>query len=183
MFRAGRRKQRSRAGRLYFFVLSTLLPITPPRIAPAAPPIIAPFTLGPATAPITAPAPAPIAASRLVCFTTCGCGAGALYTGAEEYVPPDELLRRVVAVLRTVVRGAVDVLLSAVAGAAVPARARSAAVMLSSGVYGVACAAVDRSEFKAASTFLSGPPHANAKRAAGRISMFLNILKPRGMTA
>src|ERR1700680_908334 len=93
VLRAGHQKQRSRAGRLYFFVLSTLLPITPPRIAPAAPPMIAPFTLWPATAPITAPAPAPIAASRLVCLTTTGAGAGALYTGAEEYVPPDELLR------------------------------------------------------------------------------------------
>jgi hypothetical protein len=69
----------------------------------------------------------------LVCFTTCGCGAGALYTGAEEYVPPDELLRRVVVALRTVVRGAVDVLLNAV-GFAVAVPARSAAVMLSSGV-------------------------------------------------
>ena len=68
----------ARAGSSYFFVLSTLLPITPPRIAPAAPPIIAPFTLRPATAPITAPAPAPIAASRLVCLTTTGAGAGAL---------------------------------------------------------------------------------------------------------
>ena len=69
----------ARAGSPYFFVLSTLLPITPPRIAPAAPPMIAPFTLFLlVTAPITAPAPAPMAASRLVCFTTTGAGAGAL---------------------------------------------------------------------------------------------------------
>src|SRR3954470_15788118 len=63
----------------YGFVdLSTLLPMIPPRIAPAAPPMIAPFTLFRLlTAPITAPAPAPMAASRLVCFTTVGCGAGA----------------------------------------------------------------------------------------------------------
>src|SRR3954467_11852384 len=81
--------------------LSTLLPMMPPRIAPAAPPMIAPFTLFLlVTAPITAPAPAPIAASRLVCFTTTGAGAG-VYTGAEEYVPPEELLRRVVVVRRT----------------------------------------------------------------------------------
>lgn len=60
-------------------VLSTLLPMIPPRIAPAAPPMIAPFTLFLlVTAPITAPAPAPMAASRFVCFTTVGCGAGAL---------------------------------------------------------------------------------------------------------
>src|SRR3954465_5687511 len=76
----------------YGFVdLSTLLPITPPRIAPAAPPMIAPFTLFLlVTAPIRAPAPAPIAASRLVCLTTVGWGCGALYTGAEEYVATDE---------------------------------------------------------------------------------------------
>jgi hypothetical protein len=50
-----------------FFFTSTLLPITPPRIAPAAPPITAPFTLSLlVTAPMMAPAPAPIAASRLV---------------------------------------------------------------------------------------------------------------------
>jgi hypothetical protein len=68
-----------RAGSSYFFVLSTLLPMMPPRIAPAAPPMIAPFTLFLlVTAPITAPAPAPIAASRLVCLTTTGAGAGAL---------------------------------------------------------------------------------------------------------
>jgi pyridoxal biosynthesis lyase PdxS len=99
-------------------------------------------------------------------------GAGALYTGAEEYVPDE---RRVVVVdLRTVVRGAVDVLLSEFDAGAVATPARSAAVMLSSGVYGCACAAVERSEFKASSTFLS-PPHAKAKSAAGRISIFLNI--------
>ena len=63
----------------YFLVLSTLLPMTPPSMAPAAPPMIAPFTLFLlVTAPITAPAPAPIAASRLVCLTTTGAGAGAL---------------------------------------------------------------------------------------------------------
>jgi hypothetical protein len=56
--------------------MSTLLPITPPRMAPAAAPINPPFTLSRLlTAPITAPVAAPIAASRVVCFTT-GCGAG-----------------------------------------------------------------------------------------------------------
>jgi hypothetical protein len=78
----------------------------------------------------------------LVCFTTVGCGAGALYTGADEYVPDerDEVLRRGAdVVLRTVVRGAVAVLVSALAGTVVVAvPARSAAVMLSSGVYGPA---------------------------------------------
>jgi len=60
-------------------------------------------------------------------------GAGALYTGAEEYVPDErEVLR--VDVLRTVVRGAVDVLLSEFDAGAVATPARSAAVMLSSGV-------------------------------------------------
>src|SRR5258707_4939979 len=117
----GASNQRCRAAgpSAYFFVLSTLLPITPPRIAPAAPPMMAPFTLFLlVTAPITAPAPAPIAASRLVCFTTVGWGAGALYTGAEEYVPPDErdeVERRAVDVLRTDVHVALEVLLSAVA--------------------------------------------------------------------
>src|SRR5450830_1037413 len=163
----------------YFLVLFSLLPMTPPRIAPAAPPMIAPFTLfWLVTAPITAPAPAPIAASRVVCLTTTGAGAGALYTGAEEYVPDE---RRVVVVLRTVVCGAVVVLLSEFDAGAVATPARSAAVMLSSGVYGRACAAVERSEFKASSAFLS-PPHAKAKSAAGRISIFLNILKPPVMT-
>src|ERR1043166_1103605 len=58
--------------------MSTLLPMTPPRIAPAAAPINPPFTLSRlATAPITAPVAAPIAASRVVCFTACGAGAGA----------------------------------------------------------------------------------------------------------
>src|SRR4051812_48724941 len=53
-----------------FFFLSTLLPITPPRIPPTAAPMRPPFTLFLlVTAPITAPAPAPIAASRCVCFS------------------------------------------------------------------------------------------------------------------
>jgi hypothetical protein len=41
--------------------------------------MIAPFTLFLlVTAPMIAPAPAPMAASRLVCFTILGSGAGAL---------------------------------------------------------------------------------------------------------
>jgi hypothetical protein len=76
------------------------------------------------------------------------------------------------------------VLLNAVVGAVVVA-ARSAAVMLSSGVYGRAAAAVDRSELSALSAaviLLSPLEQANAKNAAGRISIFLNILKPPGKT-
>ncbi len=173
----------ARAGSSYFFVLSTLLPMMPPRIAPAAPPMIAPFTLSLlVTAPITAPAPAPIAASRLVCLTSTGAGAG-----AEEYVPPDELLRRAV-VRRTgareTVRGAVAFALLLNAAGAVVVPARSAAVMLSSGVYGRLAAAVDRSEFNAlsAAACLSPFEQANARAAAGRISSFLNILEPPELT-
>src|SRR5205814_3924214 len=54
-----------------FFCLSTLLPITPPRMPPTAAPIRPPFTLlRLVVAPITAPAAAPMAASRCVCLTT-----------------------------------------------------------------------------------------------------------------
>jgi hypothetical protein len=78
-----------------------------------------------------------------------------VYTGAEEYVPPEELLRRVVVVRRTgarvTVRGVDAVLLLSAVGVAVATPARSAAVMLSSGVYGRLAAAVDRSEFNALS--------------------------------
>ena len=92
---------------------------------------------------------------------------------------PDErdVVRRAVVVLRTVVLGAVDVLLRAV-GAVVATPARSAAVMLSSGVYGRLAAAVDRSELSALSAaviLLSPLEQANARNAAGRISNFLNI--------
>ncbi|HEX6629163.1 MAG TPA: hypothetical protein VF105_14530, partial [Gemmatimonadaceae bacterium] len=67
-------------------------------------------------------------------------------------MPPDELLRRAVEVLRTVVVRGVEVLRNAVVGAVVVATpARSAAVMLSSGVYGRLAAAVVRSEFSALS--------------------------------
>jgi hypothetical protein len=50
--------------------------------------------------------------------------------------------------------------------------------MLSSGVYGLLAAAVDRSEFNAlsAAVLLSPFEQANARAAAGRISSFLNIL-------
>jgi hypothetical protein len=76
------------------------------------------------------------------------------------------------------VRGAEVLLLLSAAGATV-VPARSAAVMLSSGVYGRLAAAVDRSEFKAlsAAVWLSPFEQANARAAAGRISNFLNILK------
>ena len=102
-------------------------------------------------------------------------------------MPPEEVLRRAVDVLRTVVvRGVDAVLLNAVVGAVVVAvPARSAAVMLSSGVYGRLAAAVERSELSALSAaviLLSPFEQANAKNAAGRISSFLNILKPPGKT-
>ena len=88
-------------------------------------------------------------------------------------------------VLRTVdVRG-VEVLLNAVVGAVVATPARSAAVILSSGEYGRLAAAVVRSELSALSAaviLLSPFEQANAKNAAGRISNFLNILKPPGKT-
>src|SRR6266480_4707873 len=54
-----------------FRFLSTLLPITPPRIPPTAAPIKPPLTLFRlVAAPITAPAAAPMAASRFVFLTT-----------------------------------------------------------------------------------------------------------------
>jgi hypothetical protein len=100
-------------------------------------------------------------------------------------VPPDdELLRRVVVRrtgVRVTVRGADAVLVSDLAGApATPVR--SAALMLSSGAYGVLAAAVERSEFKAlsaASCDLSPFEQANARAAAGRIRNFLNIKASR----
>jgi len=88
--------------------------------------------------------------------------------------------RRAVEVLRTVVRGALDVLLRAVAGAATTP-ARSAALMLSSAVYGRLAAAVDRSELRALSAaviLLSPLEQANARNAAGRMRIFLNIDGP-----
>src|SRR5437867_7873120 len=75
--RISRRYGANDSRRDYRFVLSTLLPMTPPRIAPATPPITAPLTLSRlVTAPRTAPVAAPIAASRLVCLTTVCCRAG-----------------------------------------------------------------------------------------------------------
>jgi hypothetical protein len=73
-------------------------------------------------------------------------------------------------------------LLNAAGAVAVPAR--SAAVMLSSGVYGRLAAAVERSEFNAlsAAVCLSPFEQANARAAAGRISNFLNILEPPELT-
>src|SRR5207253_1471131 len=63
---------------LFFFLTSTLLPITPPRIPPAAAPMIPPFTLSRlVVAPMIAPAAAPIAASRLVFFLVTVAGADA----------------------------------------------------------------------------------------------------------
>jgi hypothetical protein len=77
------------------------------------------------------------------------------------------------------VRGVDAELLSAVTGAVVLAvPVRSAAVTLSSGVYGRVAAAVERSELSALSAaviLLSLFEQANAKNAAGRISNFLNI--------
>src|ERR1043165_8758480 len=60
--------ERGRYG--FFFLMSTLLPITPPRIPPATAPITPPFTLlRLVVAPMIAPAAAPMAASRWVCLT------------------------------------------------------------------------------------------------------------------
>ena len=61
-----------------FFWISTLLPITAPRIPPTPAPIKPPFTLSRlVVAPMIAPAAAPIAASRAVCFTVVvGAGPG-----------------------------------------------------------------------------------------------------------
>ena len=54
---------------VFFFLMSTLLPITPPRIPPAAAPMTPPLTLlRLVVAPRMAPAAAPMAASRFVFF-------------------------------------------------------------------------------------------------------------------
>ncbi len=65
----------SRRRRYGLFSTSMVCPMMPPRTAPAAPPITAPFSLSRlVVAPMTAPAAAPIAASRFVLrLTTCGC--------------------------------------------------------------------------------------------------------------
>ena len=67
-----------------------MLPMTAPRTPPTTPPTTAPFTLRLVAPPMTAPAAAPIAASRLVCLTTVGAGAG-----AEVTLPPLVVLTRV----------------------------------------------------------------------------------------
>src|SRR2546423_12648349 len=122
------RRRRTRKGALYgvfFFLTSTLLPMTPPRIPPAAAPMIPPFNLSRlVVAPMTAPAAAPIAASRFVFFCTVvrGAGAGVVEPTLEPpEVPPDDDRRAVPPLLeeRVAVR----------AGAAAP---RSTAEMLSS---------------------------------------------------
>src|SRR5690242_6557689 len=130
----------------------------PPRIAPAAPPMTAPFTLFLlVTAPITAPAPAPIAASRFVCFTVTSRGCDATVPELEPTLDPEldplDTRRRVVVCdtspldERVVVRGVVA------DGAAASAFARSAGDRLSSDA-GCACAASDRSVFSALSAGL-----------------------------
>src|SRR5881394_2499012 len=79
---------------LFFFLTSTLLPITPPRIPPAAAPMMPPLTLlRLVVAPMIAPAAAPIVASRLVFFwTVVVVGAGAGAAPAEPF--DDEVVRR-----------------------------------------------------------------------------------------
>src|SRR5437763_5090341 len=130
--------------------MSTLFPITPPRIPPAAAPMIPPFTLSRlVVAPMIAPAAAPIAASRLVFFLVTTRGSDAAVLPLLPLLVPvllDEPLRRV-DVEAFVVRaragaGAVP-LRRPVAGALAAAVAfiRSAAEIESSRALGFACAA------------------------------------------
>src|SRR5207244_10731896 len=90
---------------LFFSFTSTLLPITPPRIPPAAAPMMPPFTLlRLVAAPMIAPAAAPIAASRFVFFTVVVVGAGAAAGVEPPTEPVDEReVRRAGAAQRAVV--------------------------------------------------------------------------------
>src|SRR4029079_12322860 len=116
--------------------MSTLLPITPPRIPPTAAPMRPPFTLFRlVVAPMTAPAAAPIAASRCVFFSTVP-PLDRVVVVACRVVPDDVVVRRVLAT------SPADVLLRV---AAAPAVARSAALRLSNGWYPRCCAASERS--------------------------------------
>jgi hypothetical protein len=160
--------------------------MTPPRIAPAAPPITAPFTLSRlVAAPMIAPAAAPIAASRFVCFTVRVRGSAGAVEAAD--VPADELRstspalddvvvverRRAVAVLRRA--GAEAVRCAAAAAGAAAAAYGAAATPVRSIVetvstYGAggSCDAVVRSRLSALSAVAvrSPRPHAVPATAA-----------------
>src|SRR5215207_3745213 len=167
--------------------MSTLLPITPPMMPPAAAPITPPFSLSLlVAAPMTAPAAAPIAASRFVFFlvTTRGSGAGAVPLLA---LLPLEVERRragAEAVVRRVGAGA------AAAGALLARRLfasvaapfiRSAALMESSRAFGFACAASDRSLFNAGSAGLSLHAAAIASAGARMIVLIIDRIVPPGV--
>src|SRR5262245_4944001 len=108
----------------FFVVLSTLFPMTAPRIPPTAAPMTPPFTLFLLVpAPMIAPAAAPMAASRFVCFTTTVRGA------LRAPLAVRVLLERLAVDAR---RTGADVRDAAPAYAAAPA-ARSDAERLSSG--------------------------------------------------
>src|SRR5262245_16358156 len=108
----------------FFVVLSTLFPMTAPRIPPTAAPMTPPFTLFLLVpAPMIAPAAAPMAASRLVCFTTT-------VRGALRVPVPRVALDRLAVDVRRAGAEVRDV--AAPAYAAAPA-ARSDAERLSSG--------------------------------------------------
>ena len=112
------------------FFLSTLFPITPPRIPPTAAPMMPPLTLlRLVVAPMTAPAAAPMAASRCVCFTICPLLVVAL---PLEYTRPLEPLDRCVLAVRVVLVAALLVAAAAVPFNAFGAGVRSAADKLSS---------------------------------------------------
>src|SRR5829696_1326253 len=165
--------------------MSTLLPITPPMMPPAAAPITPPFSLSLlVAAPMTAPAAAPIAASRFVFFfvITRGSGAGAVPVLA---LLPLEVERRRAGAEAVVRRGAAaaGVLLARrlFASVAVPF-IRSAALMESSRAFGFAWAASDRSLLNAGSADLS-LLHAAAIASAGArmIVLVIDRIVPPGV--
>src|SRR5258705_1615567 len=161
--------------------MSTLFPITPPRIPPAAAPMMPPFTLSRlVVAPMIAPAAAPIAASRLVFFLVTVCGADAALP-LPLLLPPVEARR-----------AGVDVFVrrtgAAAAGAAL-ARSpvafapfiRSAAEMESSRALGFAWAARERSLFSDGSAALSLLHAAESTIAGARMIAFMmeRMVPPR----
>src|SRR5437868_3611543 len=166
---------------LFFFLTSTLLPITPPRIPPTAAPMTPPLTLlRLVVAPMIAPAAAPIAASRCVCFTTC--------PPLDVTAPPLEYTRPPLLPLdrRVVVRA--GVLCAGRGAAVVPFNAfaagdRSAADKLSSEWF--CCAANERSVLSDVSAArLLFRPHApvatNKPSASANVLFFIWFLLPRG---
>lgn len=164
-----------------FFCTSTLLPITPPRMAPAAPPMTAPFTLSRlVAAPMAAPATPPMMASRFVFFTVSVRGADVVVVlPALEPLEPEELLpdevRRV-----EVRRAAVELVLAGAGRAATGAGATAAAVrsaaLMESRRALLACAARPRSAFSEGSAGLS-LLHAAANTNAGARNIVLRELR------